>query len=151
MGGDWSNSQPCPPSPPTFPEEWRKIPWGHPNTDLQFVMDYQPHNNDVQQLRILVYGPIGAGKSSFINSVDSVLKGRICGRAFPYDMTGHSFTQKYQTYKIQRGGPEMLYPFSFTDIMGLERGNDRGICVEDIKLAMMGHINDGYTVQSLNS
>ncbi|XP_042338757.1 interferon-induced protein 44-like, partial [Plectropomus leopardus] len=44
----------------------------------------------------------------------------------------------------------MLYPFSFTDIMGLERGNDRGICVEDIKLAMMGHINDGYTFNPLS-
>ncbi|XP_049417323.1 interferon-induced protein 44-like isoform X2 [Epinephelus fuscoguttatus] len=141
--------KPRPPSP-TFDEPWRKIPWGDKDRDLQVVKDYQPHNDEVQQLRILLYGPSGSGKSSFINSVDSVSQGRITGRALVDAITHDSFTQKYKSYKIQKGGPGTFYPFAFTDIMGLDRETNKGANVEDIKLAMMGHIKDGYTFNPLS-
>ncbi|KAL7378499.1 hypothetical protein ABVT39_014739 [Epinephelus coioides] len=60
-----------------------------------------------------------------------------------------SFTQTYKNYKLQKGRPDTFYPFAFTDIMGLESGTNRGVSVEDIKLAMMGHIKDGYTFNPL--
>ncbi|XP_049926169.1 interferon-induced protein 44-like [Epinephelus moara] len=132
-------------SPETFPEPWRNIPWNHKNTDLQVVKDYHPRNNEVQQIRILLHGPSGSGKSGFFNSVDSTLQGRVTGQAAPDAISHDSFTQKYKTYKIQKGGPGTPYPFVFTDIMGLDRDANRGVSVEDIKLAMMGHIKDGYT------
>nr|XP_033501224.1 interferon-induced protein 44-like [Epinephelus lanceolatus] len=116
----------------------------HKNTDLQYVNDYKPRNSEVQQLRILFHGPSGSGKSSFINSADSVLQGRVTGRALA-DAMADSFTQTYKNYKIQKGGPETFYPFDFTDIMGLDRETNRGVSVGDIKLAVMGHIKDGYT------
>ncbi|KAG8007046.1 Interferon-induced protein 44 [Nibea albiflora] len=111
---------------------------------LQFAGDYQPHNDDLEQQRILLYGPTGSGKSSFINSVDSVLQGRVTARASADAISLESFSRKYRTYKIQKGRPGTFYPFSFTDIMGIEKDTDKGARVEDIKLAMSGHIKDGY-------
>ncbi|XP_049417327.1 interferon-induced protein 44-like isoform X1 [Epinephelus fuscoguttatus] len=149
MGNGHDKYEPRPPSL-TFDEPWRNIPWGDKDRDLQVVKDYQPHNDEVQQLRILLYGPSGSGKSSFINSVDSVSQGRITGRALADAVSNDSFTLKYQSYKIQKGGPGTFYPFVFTDIMGLDRETNKGVSVEDIKLAMMGHIKDGYTFNPLS-
>ncbi|XP_074513088.1 interferon-induced protein 44-like isoform X5 [Sebastes fasciatus] len=134
-----------PSKPETLIKEWRSVPWGHKEIELLFVEHYQPHNDEVQQLRVLLYGPVGSGKSSFINSVESVLRDRITGQALEDATIGKSFTQKYRTYKIHKGRPGTFYPFAFSDIMGLEQGTNKGVAVEDIKLAMEGHIKDGYT------
>uniref|UniRef100_A0A3Q3KVG8 Interferon-induced protein 44-like n=1 Tax=Mastacembelus armatus TaxID=205130 RepID=A0A3Q3KVG8_9TELE len=110
-------------------------------TDLRYVEDYRPHTKN-QQLRILLHGPAGTGKSSFINSVQSVLLGRMYAHALADTTSGDSFTTKYQTYKIQKGNPETFYPFVFSDIMGLEP--TKGVLVSDVILAMKGHVKDGY-------
>ncbi|XP_070844202.1 interferon-induced protein 44-like [Chaetodon trifascialis] len=108
---------------------------------LQYVKDYKPQNEN-QQLRILLHGPVGTGKSSFINSVQSVLYGRMYTQALVDNIFDVSFTRKYTTYKIQKGRSGTFYPFVFNDIMGLEQHG--GVHVEDIKLALKGHVMDGY-------
>uniref|UniRef100_A0A3Q1H898 G domain-containing protein n=1 Tax=Acanthochromis polyacanthus TaxID=80966 RepID=A0A3Q1H898_9TELE len=111
--------------------------------NLNFVKSYQPRNKEVKHLRILLIGPVGSGKSSFINSVDGVFQDRITGRAAVDAVIGGSVTNKYTTYKISKD-PEGSYSFVFNDTMGFERSAGRGVHVEDIKLALKGHVKDGY-------
>uniref|UniRef100_A0A672P6H7 Interferon-induced protein 44-like n=1 Tax=Sinocyclocheilus grahami TaxID=75366 RepID=A0A672P6H7_SINGR len=55
----------------------------------------KPGNKEIKTLRILLYGPQGAGKSSFFNSVNNTLQGRITTRALAQSTeTGGSFTLK---------------------------------------------------------
>uniref|UniRef100_A0A3Q1H6P7 G domain-containing protein n=1 Tax=Anabas testudineus TaxID=64144 RepID=A0A3Q1H6P7_ANATE len=116
---------------------WRQI--GKKQETLDYVNNYRPHIED-QQLRILLHGAVGAGKSSFINSVLCVLRGRIF---FTVMKTNDPVSDpQYTTYKIQKGSPETFYPFVLNDIMGLSK--DKGVLVDDIKLAFKGHVKDDY-------
>ncbi|XP_063759526.1 interferon-induced protein 44-like [Eleginops maclovinus] len=150
MGGSESKTPPPAPFPKLLPQEWRKGPWGNKERELQIVKDYQPSTEDVQ-LRFMLYGAVGAGKSSFINSVESVLRGEICSRAGVDAMVRESYTTSYKAYKIQKGGPRTYYPFVFNDIMGLEKDTSKGVRVEDIKLAMRGHMKDGYKFNPIST
>ncbi|XP_037647570.1 interferon-induced protein 44-like isoform X2 [Sebastes umbrosus] len=125
-----------------FSQPWRAMPKDN-QENLDFVKSYQPRNKEVKHLRILLHGPVGAGKSSFINSVESVLKGRVTVRALTDAISGSSFTQNYTTFKIHKD-PESFYSFIFNDIMGFEQETDSGVPVEDVKLALRGHVKEGY-------
>ena len=61
---------------------------------IEFVKTYRPSNDNVNHLRILLQGPVGAGKSSFINSVESAILDRIVGRVMTDATSGSSFTKK---------------------------------------------------------
>ncbi|XP_044221328.1 interferon-induced protein 44-like [Thunnus albacares] len=135
-----------PPSP-TLSEPWRQISWGDKETDLQYVQSYTPvnTNKEIKHLRVLLYGPVGAGKSSFINSVSNIVRRRMTHLATPSAFfSERSFTTTYETHKIRRGTSNSFYPIVFNDIMGLEEGTGQGVQAEDIKLAMMGCVKEGY-------
>ncbi|XP_015224398.1 PREDICTED: interferon-induced protein 44-like [Cyprinodon variegatus] len=126
---------------PVLTEPWRTINWDNNQDNLWFLNNYKPQLEG-QTLRILLYGPAGAGKSSFINSVQSVLLGRPYSQALA-DNTGHdSFTTEYTTHKIQKVDGS-LCSFVFNDIMGLS--THKGVLEEDVALALKGHIKEGYT------
>lgn len=45
------------------------------------ILKYRPSIRAVPQARILLVGPVGAGKSSFFNSVNSMFRGRMTCQA----------------------------------------------------------------------
>uniref|UniRef100_A0A3P9PUT3 Interferon-induced protein 44-like n=1 Tax=Poecilia reticulata TaxID=8081 RepID=A0A3P9PUT3_POERE len=115
--------------------------------NLQYVQEYKPEKDDIRYLRVLLYGPVGSGKSSFINSVSNVIRGRMTVPAWASTMTSdQSFTKKYETHKFikGRGTTKTFYPLVFNDIMGLEDGTDKGVHADDIKLALRGHVRESY-------
>ncbi|XP_053298510.1 interferon-induced protein 44-like isoform X2 [Pleuronectes platessa] len=126
-----------------FEQPWREVSEKYKD-NREFVKSYQPQNKQVKHIRILLHGPVGAGKSSFINSVDTVLKGRPAGRAATNaSYAGSSFTKQYKTFKFHKN-PEATYSFVLNDVMGLEEDSDSGVSVEDVKQALRGHVKEGY-------
>ncbi|XP_057186909.1 interferon-induced protein 44-like [Triplophysa rosa] len=62
---------------------WRYIQW---NTErrkglLSTISEWKPSVKSVTQARVLLVGPVGAGKSSFFNSINSVFKGYVSTQA----------------------------------------------------------------------
>ncbi|KAM8725348.1 interferon-induced protein 44-like [Acanthopagrus schlegelii] len=142
MGG--KNSKPA--EAPLLDQPWRQVSWRDNLSTLQYVNNYMPQI-DSQQIRILLHGPVGAGKSSFINSVKSVLRGRMSVQALVDNTAQGCFTKQYKTYKIQKGNPDIFYPFVLNDIMGQKFNNRKNtkIHLKDMKRVLKGNVKDGYT------
>ncbi|XP_072513394.1 interferon-induced protein 44 [Salminus brasiliensis] len=114
---------------------------------LRKLKEFQLSTPEVNQLNILLHGPIGGGKSSFINSVNTVLQGHNTTGALADSAVGKSFsfTVKFKYHRLKKDVLGSFYPFSFADIMGLEPGTSRGVHTEDIINILNGHMKSGYT------
>uniref|UniRef100_A0A3B3ZMS5 G domain-containing protein n=1 Tax=Periophthalmus magnuspinnatus TaxID=409849 RepID=A0A3B3ZMS5_9GOBI len=142
-----------------FDKPWREIDWGNNAKLLKELWEYKPQNEDVRHIRVLVYGPVGAGKSSFINSITTALLGRMAIPAAVNTAQSDegSFTVQtsgFRLYYFSLRLPILSgthYPVVFNDIMGLESDKNVGVRAEDIKLAMMGHVKEGYKFNSMTS
>ncbi|XP_062393538.1 interferon-induced protein 44-like [Sardina pilchardus] len=144
MGGSISKPCPPPPSSPLLLKPWRELDWNKRDELIDHLRRFQIRNPDVKHLRILVHGPVGAGKSSFINSIDSIFQDHMTSGAIAEACAGHSFTKIYKTHKIKDGEYGSHLPFVFNDVMGLERGDSEGVQTEDLKQILGGHIKEGY-------
>ncbi|KAG7315584.1 hypothetical protein KOW79_020450 [Hemibagrus wyckioides] len=113
MGHSGSKSSLPPPERPEFTSPWRPMTW-----------------------EILVVGEVGAGKSSFINSVINTFQRRVTSRAL------------YKTHYIE-GEDGSPLPFVFNDSMGLER-EEGGARSEDIISAMKGFLQEGHKFNPLS-
>ncbi|XP_008137766.3 interferon-induced protein 44 [Eptesicus fuscus] len=108
---------------------------------LSSIRTYKPSRDLVHQIRILLLGPIGTGKSSFFNAVKSVFQGHVTHQALVgSDITGIS--KQYRTYSIKDGKNGKSLPFILCDSMGLSE--EEGLCMDDIPYILKGHVPDRY-------
>nr|XP_023649521.1 interferon-induced protein 44-like [Paramormyrops kingsleyae] len=131
--------------PELLDKPWRSVIWdtGTKNNLKQSVQNYAPTNKSVPQARILLVGAIGAGKSSFFNSINSVFRGNITAQARA-GMNAVSQTTKYRTYQVQAGRDGPPLAFLLCDTMGVEQIEHGGVNIEDIESILKGHIKDQY-------
>lgn len=139
---EYTPSKPDPPSSPELKRPWRKFDWGQKEVLKKRLEEFSVSHPDVQIIKILVAGQIAAGKSSFINSVNTVFRGRITSDALVDQSSGKSFTKSLKSHRVRGAGGDL--PFVLTDIMGLEPDVLEGSQPEDIINAIYGHVKDEY-------
>ncbi|KAG7315527.1 hypothetical protein KOW79_020393 [Hemibagrus wyckioides] len=132
---------------PVFDQPWRSVTWSESNRKemLRKLKGFQPGTTEVHELKILLHGPVGAGKSSFINSVNTVLQGHNTSTALANSAAGKSFTKEFNYHRLKKDGPGSFYPFVFIDIMGLEAEVSSGVHSDDIIKILQGHVKGGYS------
>ncbi|XP_036386701.1 interferon-induced protein 44-like [Megalops cyprinoides] len=120
---------------------------GDRDKNLKELKEFKPGNPKVERVRILLHGPVGAGKSSLIKSINSIFQGEITNVALAdSDIGGDSFTKTHKTYFIEDRSAGSKYAFAFNDTVGLEESG--GVNKQDILLVLKGHVKDGYKFNS---
>ncbi|KAG2461594.1 IF44L protein, partial [Polypterus senegalus] len=108
------------------------------------IVSYKPPTNLVTQTRVLLVGPVGAGKSSFISSVYSVLEGAVTCQTIGGTEKAQSFTTKFRSYNIKavRGGKATS--LVLCDMMGMGDAEVSGVNVKDVLEVIKGHVPERY-------
>ncbi|XP_004540309.2 interferon-induced protein 44 [Maylandia zebra] len=126
-----------------LPKPWRNIKWTAEQKQqlMKAILNYKPDIKTVHQARVLLVGPIGAGKSSFFNSINSAFRGNMTSQAIA-GTAGESVTTQFRTYTIKAGKGGCVVPLILCDTMGLEEKG--GLDIEDLVNIYKGHIKDRY-------
>ncbi|XP_051788926.1 interferon-induced protein 44-like [Erpetoichthys calabaricus] len=140
--------QPPPPPPPKplLEKPWRNLELNEQvkNELLQDIRNYETLTESVEEPRILLIGQIGAGKSSFFNSVKSIFRGHVTLQAGS-GQGETSVSNLYRIYPVHDGKGGKRLPYILCDTMGLEREqNEDGIHMNDIISVINGHVPDLY-------
>ncbi|XP_052220107.1 interferon-induced protein 44-like isoform X1 [Dreissena polymorpha] len=132
-----------PPEPNTN-QKWRKVPeWNKKSVQelIQEALSIKPNPClKIQDYRIVLIGPVGSGKSSFCNTINSVFRGRITQRAICGEET-HSITTAYKPYSI-KSNRESKLNIRLCDTRGLE--TDLGMDIMEFAYLLNGHIPEKY-------
>uniref|UniRef100_A0A4W6CLE9 TLDc domain-containing protein n=1 Tax=Lates calcarifer TaxID=8187 RepID=A0A4W6CLE9_LATCA len=124
---------------------WRTIIWESEKRKelIESIKTYKPIVNSVPQVRVLLIGPVGAGKSSFFNSINSVFRGHVTSQAIAGSSTT-SLTTQFRTYSMKAGREGKPLPIILCDTMGLEESTGAGLDIDDIISILKGHLPDRY-------
>lgn len=122
---------------------WRNIEWSLEKRKslMDIIKSWTPSVSLVQKARVLLVGPVGAGKSSFFNSINSVFKGHVSCLANT-GTAGTSLTTQFRVYPIKVN--DKCLPVTLCDSMGLEEGPNAGLDIDDFTNILKGHIQDRY-------
>uniref|UniRef100_A0A3B3BBH2 TLDc domain-containing protein n=1 Tax=Oryzias melastigma TaxID=30732 RepID=A0A3B3BBH2_ORYME len=124
---------------------WRLVIWeSKTKTELmESIQFYKPLNNSVTQARVLLVGPVGVGKSSFFNSINSVFRGHVTSQAIS-GSSSTSLTTQFRTFSVKAGREGKPLPLVLCDTMGLEENVGAGPVIDDISNILKGHLPDRY-------
>ncbi|KAL7866144.1 hypothetical protein SRHO_G00113910 [Serrasalmus rhombeus] len=125
--------------------EWRIVPWKE-DPMIHKLKTFKIGNDEVSELRFLLLGPVGVGKSSIINTIRTTFERRQFVNCLAATGSSTSHTIYYEKYSMEKDGQ---FPFAFSDIMGVE--DHGGVLEIDIISALKGHIKEGYTFNSQHS
>ncbi|XP_031430167.1 interferon-induced protein 44-like isoform X2 [Clupea harengus] len=135
---------------PSFQESpWRQVDWSEETKEvlMESVRSYKPACDSVAAARVLLVGPVGAGKSSFISSVQSMFYGRVMNRAMvgSSSSSSTSFTKQLQSFQLhgsrERDGKSMALVLS--DMAGL--GETNSPTLHDMLATIKGRVPEGHT------
>ncbi|XP_036970532.1 interferon-induced protein 44-like isoform X2 [Acanthopagrus latus] len=110
---------------------------------MESIQSYKPSVSSVSQVRVLLIGPVGAGKSSFFNSINSVFRGHVTNQAMSGSSTT-SLTTQFRSYSLKAGREGKPLPIILCDTMGLEENAGSGLATDDISNILKGHLPDRY-------
>ncbi|XP_062920821.1 interferon-induced protein 44-like [Mobula hypostoma] len=123
----------------------RKIDWSPRKRSelIDFVRTYKPKPflNSSTRPTVLLIGPLGAGKSSFINSMDSVFHDYVTNRA-----SAGNTTTKFSKYAFQAG--KVTASLILCDTLGLAKDGEFGISDEEIVNILKGLIPNQHQFNS---
>jgi len=140
---------PAPPPAPFLEKYWRTPGFGNwtaaRRDDLKGgILNFNP--GTAGHLNVLILGQVSAGKSSFINNINTAFEGYCVNTAHvgvSDNQEFATFTKDYRMYNVTKdyktGQP---LKFHFWDTMGLEGGNF-GLQIADVEKMMDGFIPDG--------
>lgn len=126
-------------------EPWRKFERGGGwNTEyherlMTEVQQLTINDGELERARLLIIGPVRAGKSSFINSVATIDKQRV---AYVVE-TGATLKSMSKTF-IQYIPRNIIQNCILMDTMGVEEQEEEGFNVEDVINIIEGHVRPSY-------
>ncbi|KAK5907051.1 hypothetical protein CesoFtcFv8_004937 [Champsocephalus esox] len=129
---------------PKLEYQWREMEWTEEQKAslMKTISSYRPSCHEGTQARVLLLGPVGSGKSSFISSVQSVFNGRVTNRAM-VGTSSTSFTKKLQSFNIHGQKGEDPTGLVLCDIVGLGGGEMTGLTLHDVLSVIKGHAPEG--------
>ncbi|XP_055996052.1 interferon-induced protein 44-like [Ostrea edulis] len=108
----------------------------------ELVLYTPPKQLKIRQTKILLIGQIGAGKSSFFNTVNSIFRGYVTSQACS-GTAEHSLTTQFRAYQVRNGPSGETLNFRLCDSRGLE--DDQSIESQEMCYIIDGHIPEKYT------
>ncbi|XP_060580071.1 interferon-induced protein 44-like, partial [Ruditapes philippinarum] len=124
---------------------WREIGgWEHQDLEvLENEIDAwtPPHGIKLKTSNILFLGPVGAGKSSFFNTISSIFRGHVTGQAV-CGSAEQSITSKYRMYRVRGSALTKPMKFRLCDTRGIEE--NQGMDGTELNYLLEGNVPNGY-------
>ncbi|KAL3872713.1 hypothetical protein ACJMK2_035919 [Sinanodonta woodiana] len=124
---------------------WRKSqPWKQESLNqlVESLENYEPPDTlKIPETQILMVGPVGAGKSSFVNTINSIFKGRITQKGYS-GSAEHSLTTAYRQYNILSSTTKKSMRFRLCDTPGMEE--KEGLSLIEFNYLIEGNVPDWY-------